>query len=68
MNNSMIQIGQNSFLIAEETQELLKNLISSKFSNDHKNVSRHCGGHYNIKIRRFEDFSGGAVSAPPHVK
>ena len=56
----MIQIGQNSFLIAEETQELLKNLISSKFSNDHKNVSRHCGGHYSIKIKHFENFSDGS--------
>ena len=43
--------------------------ITSKFSNDLKNVSRHCGGHYNIKIRHFEDFTGGgAVPAPPHVK
>ena len=28
------------------------------FSNDLKNVSRHCGGHYNFKIKHFEDFSG----------
>ena len=37
----------------------LKNLIFSKFSNDRKNVSRHYGGHYNIKTKHFEDFSGG---------
>ena len=37
-----------------------------KFSNDLKNVSRHCGGPYNIKIEHFKHFlGGGAVSAPP---
>ena len=30
--------------IAKETQELLKKLNFSKFSNDPKNFSRHCGG------------------------
>ena len=33
-----------------------------KISNDLKFVSRHCGGHYNIKFRHSEDFSG---RAPP---
>ena len=35
-----------------------------KFSIDLKNVSRHCGGPYNIKNEHFEHFLG-AVSAPP---
>ena len=35
-----------------------------KFLNDLKNVSRHCGGPYNIKNEHFEHFLG-AVSAPP---
>ena len=37
------------------------------FFNDPKNVSRHCGGHYNIKIKHFEDFpgGGGSLRAPP---
>ena len=30
-----------------------------KFSNDLKNVSRHCGGQYNIKIQHFDHFLGG---------
>ena len=38
-----------------------------EFSNDLKNVCRHCGGHYNIKIKHFEDFSGGGrlLETPP---
>ena len=35
------------------------------FFNDPKNVSRHCGGHYNIKIKHFEHFSGGGGSWSP---
>jgi len=44
-----------------QLQKKLKNdtKISSflKFLNDLKNVSSHCGGHYNIKIKHFEHFS-----------
>ena len=40
-------------------------LVCLKILNDLKNVSRHCGGHYNIKIKHFEHFSGGAPGAPP---
>ena len=47
---------QNSF----QLQKRIKN-----YSNDPKNVSRHCGGHYNIKIKHFEDFSGGGLLEPP---
>ena len=47
---------KNSF----QLQKRLKNY--SKFSNDPKNISRHCGGHYNIKIKHFEDFSWGGVA------
>ena len=36
-----------------------------KSSNDLKNVSRHCGGHYNIKINHFKHFLGGSRSPPP---
>ena len=36
-----------------------------KFSNDLKNVSRHCGGPYNIKIEHFEHFLGGGLFQPP---
>ena len=39
-----------------------------KFSNDLKNVSRHCGGPYNIKIKHFEHFLGGGAPRAPHVK
>ena len=35
------------------------------FSNDLKNVSKHCGGHYNIKIKHFEHFSGETPGVPP---
>ena len=56
-----------------QLQKRLKNdpKISNflKLSNDLKNVSRHCGGPYNIKIEHFEHFlGGGADTAPPHVK
>ena len=39
-----------------------KKWFFSKFSNDPKNVSGHCGSHYNIKIKHFEHFSGGGGS------
>ena len=66
MDSSMIWNGQKSFLIAKETQELPKNFNFLKFSNDLKNVSRHCGGHYNIKIKHFEHFLVGEdPGAPP---
>ena len=68
MDNSKIWNCQISFAIARGTKELLKNLIFSKFSNDPKNVSSHCGGHYNLKYKHFKDFSGGAPGAPPHDK
>ena len=42
-----------------------KNWNFSKFSNDLKNVSRHCGGHYNMKTKHFEDISGGGSKPPP---
>ena len=52
-----------------QLQKRLKNdpkiSIFLKSLNDLKNVSRHGGGLYNIKIKHFEHFSGGAVSAPP---
>ena len=57
-------------MVKKETQELLQNLNFSKFSNNLNNVSRHCGGHYNFKIKHFDDFLGGQVApqALPHVK
>ena len=40
--------------------------IFSNFQITSKNVSRHCGGHYNIKIKHFEHFSWvGSWSPPP---
>ena len=42
-------------------EELHKN----QCHKDIRNVSRHCGGHYNIKIKHFEDFSGGGLLEPP---
>ena len=59
---------QNSFQLQKRLKNYSKKGIFSKFSYDPKNVSRHCGGHYNIKIKHFEDFLGGAPGAPPHVK
>ena len=61
MDNFMIWNGPKFFSIAKETQELLKKWFFSKFSNDPKNVSRHCGGQYNIKIKHFYDFLGGGA-------
>ena len=55
MDNSMIWNGQTIFSIANENPELLKNLnffIIFKWPQK-------C--HYNIKIKRFEDFSGGGA-------
>ena len=57
MDSAMIWNG--SFSIAKEIPE------RPKFSNDLKNVSRNSGGHYNITIKHFEHFSGGAPGAPP---
>ena len=55
--------------ISFQLQKRLKNdpkiSIFLKSSYDLKNVSRHCGGHYNIKIKHFEHFLGGAPGAPP---
>ena len=56
---------QNSFQLQKRLKNYSKKWIFSKFSNDPKNVSRHCGGHYNIKIKHFEDFSGGGSWSPP---
>ena len=62
MDNSMIWNGQNFFSIAKETQELLKKFDFLKIKMTKKNVSRHCGGHNNIKIKHFDDFlEGGQV-------
>ena len=35
------------------------------FSNDLKYVSIHSGGHYNIKIKHLEHFSGGGAPGAP---
>ena len=47
--------------ISFQLQKRLKNDPKISFflksSYDLKNVSRHCGGHYNIKIKHFEHFS-----------
>ena len=60
---------KNSFQLQKRLKNYLKKQIFSNFLNYPKNVSRHCGGHYNIKIKHFEDFSGGgAPGAHPHVK
>ena len=59
---------QNSFQLQKRLKNYSKNWIFSKFSNDPKNVYRHCGVHYNIKNKHFKDFSGGGSSSPPHVK
>ena len=48
------------FQLQKRLKNYSKNLIFKKFSNDLKNVSRHCGGHYNIKIRHFDEILGGA--------
>ena len=48
---------QNSFQLQKRLKNYSKNWFFSKFSNDLKNVSRHCGSHYNIKIKHSEDFS-----------
>ena len=53
---------KNSFKLQKRLKKYSKNWIFSKFSNDIKNVSIHCGGHYNIKTNHFEDFS---KSPPP---
>ena len=49
--------------ISFQLQKRLKNdpkiSIFLKSLYDLKNVSRHFGGHYNIKIKHFEHFSGG---------
>ena len=56
---------KNYFQLQKRLKHYSKNCFLSKFSIDLKNVSRHCGGPYNIKIEHFEHFLGGAVSAPP---
>ena len=56
---------QNSFQLQKRLKNYSKNWIFSKFSNDPKNVSRHCGVHYNIKNKHFKDFSGGGSWSPP---
>ena len=56
---------QNSFELQKRLKNYSKNWIFSKFSNDPKNVSRHCGVHYNIKNKHFKDFSGGGSWTPP---
>ena len=42
---------------------------SKILSNDPKNVSSHCGGHNNIKIKHFDDFleGGGKSSRVKHI-
>ena len=57
MDNFLIRNGPKLFSIAKETQELLK-----KLKNDLKNVSRHCGGHYNIETNHFEDSMSNRVN------
>ena len=58
-----------SFQLQKRHKNDPKISIFLKSLYDLKNVSRHCGGHYNIKIKHFEHFSGGgAPGAPPHVK
>ena len=54
---------KNPFQLQKRLKNDPKISIFQKILNDLKNVSRHCGGHYNIKIKHFEDFSGGG--APP---
>ena len=55
---------QNSFQLQKRLKNYSKKWNFSKISNDPKNVSRHCGGQYNIKIKHFYDFlGGGAVSS-----
>ena len=53
----MIWNVQNSFQLQKRLKNYSKNWIFSKFSNDLKNVSQHCWGHYIIKTKHFEDFS-----------
>ena len=50
---------QNSFQLQKRLKNDPKISIFLKSLNDLKNVSRHCGGHYNIKIKHFEHFSRG---------
>ena len=54
----------------KETEELLIYFIFSKFCNEPKNVSRHCGVHYNRIIKHFDDFSRGErlFKPPSHEK
>ena len=52
---------KESFQLQKRLTKNSKNYFFPKFSNDLKIVSRHCGGHYNIKIKHFEDFSGGGA-------
>ena len=56
---------QNSFQLQRRLKNYSKKWNFSKISNDPKNVSRHCGGHYNIKNKHFKDFSGGGSWSPP---
>ena len=54
---------KNHFQLQKRLQNDPKISNFLKLSNDLKNVSRHCGGPYNIKIEHFENFlGGGAVS------
>ena len=59
MDNSMIWNSQNSF----QLQKRFK-LFFTKFSNYLKNVSRHCGGPYKIKIKDFEGGMSNRVKKP----
>ena len=58
---------QNSFQFQKRLKNYSKNLFFSKVSNDLKNVSIHCGGHYNIKFKHFEDFSDGLPHPPCQI-
>ena len=64
----MIWNGQDLSLIAKETQELLKNWIFSKFSNDLKNFSRHCGGLFSNFFNIGESFTHLVLKKLTHVK
>ena len=52
---------QNSFQSQKRLKNYSKNWFFSIFSNYQNNVSGHCGGHYNIKIRHSKYFSRDSI-------
>ena len=66
-SGTFIWNGQNSFSVQNRLKNEPKISNFKKISNDLKNVSRHSGGHHNIKIKHFEHFWGGLLESSPSI-